>query len=427
MQEYLVGGAVRDQLLKIEGADRDHVVVGSTPQEMLSLGFTQVGNDFPVFIHPKTGEEYALARTEKKQGHGYTGFICSFGKDVTLEEDLLRRDLTINAMAMDKSGQIIDPYGGLIDLNNRVLRHISPSFKEDPLRVLRVARFAAKLHYLGFYVADETLLLMQEMTQSGELSSLTPERVWIETQKALNTSDPHIFFIILKKVGALKVIFPEVDALFGVPGPKRWHPEIDSGIHTLMTLRRISLETSDPKTRFAMLCHDLGKALTPKNEWPHHRNHCALGVEPLKQLCKRLKVPKDYEELAYIVVFHHSYMHHLYRNGAEGIVNLLDKLDAWRRPQRIKPFVQCCKCDFLGRKGFENRPFPRADYFLAIFSLCLSVKAGEFISLGYTGKDIGSKMHEKRVELVKDFMKMLPQGEIDDSLNEMPPISEFKD
>ena len=199
MQEYLVGGAVRDQLLKIEGADRDHVVVGSTPQEMLSLGFTQVGNDFPVFIHPKTGEEYALARTEKKQGHGYTGFICSFGKDVTLEEDLLRRDLTINAMAMDKSGQIIDPYGGLIDLNNRVLRHISPSFKEDPLRVLRVARFAAKLHYLGFYVADETLLLMQEMTQSGELSSLTPERVWIETQKALNTSDPHIFFIILKK------------------------------------------------------------------------------------------------------------------------------------------------------------------------------------------------------------------------------------
>lgn len=427
MQEYLVGGAVRDQLLKIEGADRDHVVVGSTPQEMLSLGFTQVGNDFPVFIHPKTGEEYALARTEKKQGHGYTGFICSFGKDVTLEEDLLRRDLTINAMAMDKSGQIIDPYGGLIDLNNRVLRHISPSFKEDPLRVLRVARFAAKLHYLGFYIADETLLLMQEMTQSGELSSLTPERVWIETQKALNTSDPHIFFIILKKVGALKVIFPEVDALFGVPGPKRWHPEIDSGIHTLMTLRRISLETSDPKTRFAMLCHDLGKALTPKNEWPHHRNHCALGVEPLKQLCKRLKVPKDYEELAYIVVFHHSYMHHLYRNGAEGIVNLLDKLDAWRRPQRIKPFVQCCKCDFLGRKGFENRPFPRADYFLAIFSLCLSVKAGEFISLGYTGKDIGIKMHEKRVELVKDFMKMLPQGEIDDSLNEMPPISEFKD
>lgn len=427
MQEYLVGGAVRDQLLKIEGADRDHVVVGSTPQEMLSLGFTQVGNDFPVFIHPKTGEEYALARTEKKQGHGYTGFICSFGKDVTLEEDLLRRDLTINAMAMDKSGQIIDPYGGLIDLNNRVLRHISPSFKEDPLRVLRVARFAAKLHYLGFYVADETLLLMQEMTQSGELSSLTPERVWIETQKALNTSDPHIFFIILKKVGALKVIFPEVDALFGVPGPKRWHPEIDSGIHTLMTLRRISLETSDPKTRFAMLCHDLGKALTPKNEWPHHRNHCALGVEPLKQLCKRLKVPKDYEELAYIVVFHHSYMHHLYRNGAEGIVNLLDKLDAWRRPQRIKPFVQCCKCDFLGRKGFENRPFPRADYFLAIFSLCLSVKASEFISLGYTGKDIGIKMHEKRVELVKDFMKMLPQGEIDDSLNEMPPISEFKD
>lgn len=427
MQEYLVGGAVRDQLLKIEGADRDHVVVGSTPQEMLSLGFTQVGNDFPVFIHPKTGEEYALARTEKKQGHGYTGFICSFGKDVTLEDDLLRRDLTINAMAMDKSGQIIDPYGGLIDLNNRVLRHISPSFKEDPLRVLRVARFAAKLHYLGFYVADETLLLMQEMTQSGELSSLTPERVWIETQKALNTSDPHIFFIILKKVGALKVIFPEVDALFGVPGPKRWHPEIDSGIHTLMTLRRISLETSDPKTRFAMLCHDLGKALTPKNEWPHHRNHCALGVEPLKQLCKRLKVPKDYEELAYIVVFHHSYMHHLYRNGAEGIVNLLDKLDAWRRPQRIKPFVQCCKCDFLGRKGFENRPFPRADYFLAIFSLCLSVKASEFISLGYTGKDIGIKMHEKRVELVKDFMKMLPQGEIDDSLNEMPPISEFKD
>ncbi|WP_286035539.1 multifunctional CCA addition/repair protein [Succinatimonas hippei] len=427
MQEYLVGGAIRDQLLKIDGADRDHVVVGSTPQEMLALGFTQVGNDFPVFIHPKTGEEYALARTEKKQGHGYTGFVCSFDKDVTLEEDLQRRDLTINAMAMDKNGKIIDPYGGQNDLNNRILRHVSPSFIEDPLRVLRVARFAAKLHYLGFYIADETISLMKEITESGELSSLTPERIWIETQKALNTSDPQIFFIILRKIGALKIIFPEVDALFGVPGPKRWHPEIDSGIHTFMTLRRISLETSDPKTRFAMLCHDLGKALTPKNEWPHHHNHCALGVEPLKQLCKRLKVPKDYEELAYIVVFHHSYMHHLYRNGAEGIVNLLDELDAWRRPQRIKPFVQCCKCDFLGRKGFENRPFPRADYFLAIFSLCLSVKAGEFISQGCTGKDIGIKMHEKRVTLVKEFMKMLPQGEIDDSLNEMPPISEFKD
>ena len=426
MHAYLVGGAVRDQLLGIEGADKDYVVTGASPEEMLALGYTQVGHDFPVFLHPKTHEEYALARTERKQGHGYTGFICDFDKSVTLEEDLKRRDLTINAIALDDKGQLIDPYLGLDDLNNRILRHVSPAFVEDPLRVLRVARFAAKFHYLGFHVAKETLDLMKQMVDSGELATLTPERVWIEIEKALNTTNPEIFFELLRYTGALKVVLPEVDNLFGVPGPKRWHPEIDSGLHTIMTVRRISLETTDPKTRFAMLCHDLGKALTPKEEWPHHRHHNELGIKPLKELCARLKVPKDYEEFAAMVVYYHSFMHHLYRNGPEGIVDLLNNLDAWRRPYRIKPFVQCCKCDFLGRKGFENRPFPRADYLLAMFSLCLTVNAQEFIQQGFSGKEIGNKMYEKRVALIREFFNMLPKGEIDDSLNEMPPIADLK-
>ncbi len=421
MKIYKVGGAVRDKLLGIDSSDTDYVVVGSDEKSMLDAGFAKVGHDFPVFLHPTTHEEYALARTERKNGQGYFGFICSFDPSVTLEEDLIRRDLTINAMAEDEHGNIIDPYGGQNDLKDHLLRHVSSAFVEDPLRVLRVARFAAKLYHLGFHVADETLDLMRTMSESGELSSLTPERVWQELYKALNTRNPEIFIEVLRDCGALKEVLPEVDALYGVPGPKRWHPEIDSGVHTCLTLARVSAETEDPMIRFAMLCHDLGKGKTPVTEWPHHRLHHILGVEPLKAMCARIRVPKQYEEFAYKVVRYHSDMHHVYRNGPEGIVKLLDNLDAWRRPELIKPWVLCCKCDFLGRLGFSNRPFPRADYFLGIFALLRNVKAKPFVEAGFKGPQINEQMHKKRVELTAEYLKTLPKTELDDSANEMPP------
>ncbi len=430
MQFYLVGGAVRDKLLGIPVHDRDYVVVGATAQELLNQGFIQAGHDFPVFLHPKTHEEYALARTERKNGHGYHGFSVDFNPNVTLKEDLIRRDLTINAMAMDETGKIIDPFNGLEDLKNRVLRHVSDAFVEDPLRVLRVARFAAKLYQEGFEIAPETLELMRKISLSGELLDLTPERIWLELQKALLTPNPEIFIKTLRQCEALKDVLPEVNALYGIPGPKRWHPEIDSGIHTCMTIHRICAETDNPITRFAMLCHDLGKGLTSKKVLPHHFLHNEQGIEPLKQMCKRLHVPREYEDFAYMVVLYHSEMHHLYRKGPEGIVDLLTKLDACRRPERIKPWVLCCKCDFLGRKGFENRPFPRADYFLGMFSLCTTVKAAEFVALGYKGKDIAEKIREKRIKLIEDYFKILPKDEINDHSNEMPaqlPQSKFKE
>ncbi len=421
MQVYLVGGAVRDRLLNLDGADNDYVVVGSTIEQMLSLGYQQVGQDFPVFLHPETKEEYALARTERKSGHGYKGFAFSFNENTTLEEDLLRRDLTINAIAQDENGNLIDPYHGLDDLKNKVLRHVSPAFVEDPLRVLRVARFAARFHHLGFKVAPETLELMKEITRSGELEALTPERVWIELHKSLKTNNPEVFIEILHYVGALQVVLPEVEKLSGVPGPKRWHPEIDTLVHTMMTLHRIALESKDPVARFAMLCHDLGKGLTPKELWPHHKDHNVTGLEPLEQLCKRLKVPNEYHDFAKIVVYYHTYIHYLYKDGAHGIVTLLDHLDAWRRPERIKPWILCCKCDFLGRKGFENRPFPRADYLNEMFVICQTVTAKEFVAQGLKGIAIKQAMFERRVELIDTFLKTIPRTEIDNSANSQPP------
>lgn len=427
MHIYLVGGAVRDLLLGFPSVDRDYVVVGSTPEEMRSLGYQQVGHDFPVFLHPKTKEEYALARTERKSGHGYHGFICDFSPNTTLEEDLERRDLTINAIAMDENKHLVDPYHGIDDLNAKILRHVSPAFVEDPLRVLRVARFAARFHHLGFKVAPETLELMKEISSSGELETLTPERVWIEMQKALCTPNPEIFFEILHHVEALGVVLPEVEKLSGVPGPARWHPEIDTLVHTMMTLHRIAQELNDPIARFGMLCHDLGKGLTPKENWPHHKNHNVLGLVPLESLCKRLKVPKEYYEFARIVVYHHSFVHHLYRKGAEGIVQLFDELDAWRRPERIKPWVLCCKCDFLGRKGFENRPFPRAEYLMEMFAICRTVTAKEFVQQGLQGLAIKDAIFKRRVELLNTFMQTLPQTEIDDLANSLPAAESYRD
>lgn len=424
MHTYLVGGAVRDELLGIESQDKDYVVVGATKEQMLANGFSQVGKDFPVFLHPKTHCEYALARTEAKKGTGYTGFICDFSPDISLTEDLKRRDLTINAIAKDEAtNTYIDPFNGIGDLQNKVLRHVSDAFVEDPLRVLRLCRFAAKLHHLGFSVASETIDLMRNMVLSGEIETLTPERVFTEIEKALDTTTPTVFFDLLHKLGALHYIMPEVEALFGVPGPRAWHPEIDSLIHTFMALDRISSYTEDKVTRFAVLCHDLGKALTPKELWPHHPNHGPLGVGPLKAMCKRLKVPKAYEEFAILVEKYHSRMHHLYKDGPEGIVKLFEDLDGYRRPERIKPFALCTKADFLGRKGFENRPFPRSDYFLAMFSLTTTVKAQEFVEKGLKGLEIKKAMHDRRVNLIKGFLEILPKSEIDDSANKLPPAS----
>lgn len=422
MQIYLVGGAVRDRLLGLECEDKDYVVVGANADEMLSLGYTQVGSQFPVFLHPDTHAEYALARTERKSGLGYKGFICDFSPDVSLDDDLIRRDLTINAIAYDEANDTyIDPTGGLYDLKNRVLRHISPAFCEDPLRILRVCRFAAKLHGFGFKIAQQTLDLMQSMTQSGELATLTPERVFLEIEKALNTPSPAVFFYLLHSIGALEYIMPELEALHGVPGPKKWHPEIDSFVHTMMALDRISYYSEDSVTRFAVLCHDLGKALTPKELWPHHPDHGPHGIGPLKTMCARLKVPRAYEDFASVVVYYHSFIHHLYDKGAEGIVSHFEDLDGYRRPERIKPFALCCKADFLGRKGFENRPFPRSDYFLAMFSLTNTVKAAEFVAQGLKGPAIKEAMHQKRVELVTEFLKILPKTELDGSANALPP------
>ncbi len=425
MHIYLVGGAVRDELLGLNAADKDYVVVGADIKTMLNLGYKQVGLDFPVFLHPKTNEEYALARTEVKKGQGYKGFSFDFNKNVSLVEDLKRRDITINAIAKDiETNEIIDPYKGQDDLNNKIIRHVSDAFIEDPLRVLRVARFAAKLHSLHFSVAHETIELMTKIADSGELKTLTPERIWMEIEKALKTPSPAVFFHILHKTHALKEVLPELDALYGVPGPKRWHPEIDSFIHTLMTLDRISHDTEDPVTRFAMLCHDLGKGLTPPELYPHHPLHNVRGLNPLRDLCKRLKVPKAYEDFAKIVVFNHSYMHHLYKNGAASIVDLFNALDAYRRPERVKPFALCCRADFLGRKGFENRPFPRYEYFLAMFSLTYhNINVKEFIDKGLKGEEIKKAIYNRRVELIQQFMQDMPKNELNDSNNEEAPAS----
>lgn len=419
MQVYLVGGAVRDELLGIKSKDRDYVVVGARPEDLLALHYQQVGKDFPVFLHPITHEEYALARTERKSGRGYTGFICDFSPNITLEEDLKRRDLTINAIAKDENGRIIDPLGGTDDLHAKVLRHITGAFEEDPLRVLRAARFLAKLYHLGFNIADETLSLMRRMTASGELSSLTPERVFMEIEKALMTQHPEVFFYTLHEIGALKIILPEVDALFGVPGPARWHPEIDSGVHTMMTVEAVSKLTDDPKTRFAMLMHDIGKALTPRSQWPHHQHHNERGLIPLKELCLRLRVPSDYADLAHMVVLYHNDFHDLSAGGAEGIVRLFEAIDAYRRPNRVLSYLYCCKADFLGRKGFEHMPFPRFETALEMFEITKKVSAAEFVKAGLTGPAISEAVHNRRVMIIDEYIRTLPEGLLADK---KPPV-----
>ncbi|WP_114786986.1 multifunctional CCA addition/repair protein [Vibrio tetraodonis] len=401
MQIFLVGGAVRDKFLNIEVHDQDWVVVGTTPEVLISKGFSAVGKDFPVFLHPKTKQEYALARTERKTGAGYKGFDCYFSPDVTIEDDLLRRDLTINAMALDDKGKLIDPYGGQKDLNNRVLRHVSSAFTEDPLRVLRVARFAAKLHHLGFSIADETQDLMKQIVASKELEHLTAERVWQEWHKSLSTQDPQVFLSVLRDCGALKVILPELDCLFGVPQPEKWHPEIDTGIHNLMVAKQAAILTPSTKVRFAAQMHDLGKGVTPKNEWPSHKMHCHTGQSIIKQLCDRLRVPNDYRELALIVCKQHSNVHRAEELRAETLLKVLNSFDVWRKPERLDEVLVACMADSRGRTGYENIEYPQKAIFEQAYHAALSVKAQDIIKDGYQGADIRLEMDKRKVEAIK--------------------------
>ncbi|WP_028868962.1 multifunctional CCA addition/repair protein [Psychromonas arctica] len=403
MRVFLVGGAVRDQLLGLEVKDRDFVVINSTPEHMLTQGFNQVGKDFPVFLHPKTGEEYALARTERKQGIGYTGFSCYAGQDVSLEDDLARRDLTINAIAQSADQKLIDPYGGQQDLERKTLRHISPAFSEDPLRVLRVARFAARFAKLGFSIAEETQQLMANIAKSGELQSLSPERIWTETEKALQTDSPQTYFQVLRDCGALAALFPEVDNLYGVPAPKRWHPEIDTGIHTLMVVEQAALLSDSVAFRFACLVHDLGKALTPESEWPSHKGHGMKGLSVIKKFCKRLKIPNDCRDLALLVSEHHTNIHSAFELRASTMVGIMDKCDAWRKPERFQQMLQCCVADSKGRTGFELLPYPTADYMWQAFQQALKVDIQAIIKAGFQGVEIRHKLNEQRIQKVQAF------------------------
>ncbi|MUK65989.1 multifunctional CCA addition/repair protein [Aliivibrio fischeri] len=406
MKIYLVGGAVRDSLLNIDVKDKDWVVVGSTPQKMDSLGYQTVGQDFPVFLHPKTKEEYALARTERKSGQGYKGFTCYAEPDVTLEEDLLRRDLTINAIAQADNGELIDPYNGQQDIIDRTLRHVSDAFTEDPLRVLRVARFAARFHHLGFTVAPETMHLMKVLVDSGELSHLTAERVWQEWQKSLSSQHPEIFLSTLKECGALAIVLPELNALFGVPQPEKWHPEIDTGIHTLMVAQQAALLSQDLPTRFAAQVHDLGKGVTPESEWPSHKLHCHTGIKLIKRLCDRVRVPNDYRDLALLVCEHHSNIHRAAELRAQTFIKIFDKMDVWRKPERLAPILLCCQADHAGRLGLETQPYPQKKRFEAAFDAAKNVEVKDVVAAGFKGPKIREELSKRRIEAVKDKLNI---------------------
>ncbi|UUE09203.1 multifunctional CCA addition/repair protein [Dickeya zeae] len=403
MKIYLVGGAVRDGLLGRPVTERDWVVVGATPEMLLEQGYQQVGRDFPVFLHPETKEEYALARTERKSGNGYTGFICQATPNITLEDDLLRRDLTINAIAQAENGQLIDPYGGQRDLQNRLLRHVSPAFSEDPLRVLRVARFAARYAHLGFQIAEETLILMQTMTRNGELDFLTPERVWKETEKALGTQDPQVYFQVLRDCGALAVLFPEVDRLYGVPAPAQWHPEIDTGIHVMMSLAMAARLSPALDVRFATLCHDLGKGLTPPELWPRHHGHGAAGVPLVEALCQRLRVPNALRDLACLVTEYHDLIHTVQILQPKTLLKLFDAIDVWRKPQRLEQLILASEADARGRAGLEQQPYPQGDYLRDAFAVASQITSAEVVADGFQHAAIREELQRRRHHALEEW------------------------
>jgi tRNA nucleotidyltransferase (CCA-adding enzyme) len=404
MHIYLVGGAVRDGLLGRPVVDRDFVVVGSTPEAMRSLGYRPVGKDFPVFLHPETGEEHALARTERKSGHGYRGFEVHSDAAVTLERDLARRDLTINAIARDADGTLTDPFGGVRDIEARVLRHVSPAFVEDPLRVLRVARFAARFAPLGFTVAEETMALMRQMVEAGEVDHLVAERVWTETRRALGVAQPSAFVRVLRACGALAVLLPEVDALYGVPQRAEFHPEVDTGVHLELVLDMAAkLAPGDDVVGFCALTHDLGKALTPTAELPRHVGHEHRGLAPLRELTARLKVPTEHAALAELVCREHLNAHRALELKPATVLKLLTALDALRRPERLERFLAACIADKRGRLGHENDAYPQADYLRAARAAIVAIKAQPFVERGLSGPAVGEAMDKARVRAIKEL------------------------
>jgi len=404
MQVYLVGGAVRDELLGLPVKERDWCVVGATPTQMLDMGYKPVGKDFPVFLHPETSEEYALARTERKTAAGYQGFSFNTSPDVSIEDDLSRRDLTINAIARDADGNLIDPHNGARDIDERSLRHVSDAFVEDPVRILRAAKFAARFHDLGFRIADETRTLMLDIVADGEADALVPDRVWKETEEALAGPSARVFFETLRECGALQVVFPEIDALFGIPQPEKWHPEIDTGLHTMMVLEQACKLSEDVDMRFAALVHDLGKASTDKSYWPKHRNHEQHSVDLIKKLAERLPLPKNCRELAIIVAEFHTHCHRAFELRDATVLKVLERSDAFRRPDRFEKFLLACEADARGRTGLEDREYPQVDMFRAANEAAAKVDAGQ-IAAAHDESNIRDAIRNARISAIRQARK----------------------
>lgn len=403
MQIFKVGGCVRDKLLGRVPTDIDYVVVGSSIKEMLDAGYTRVGKDFPVFLHPTTHDEYALARTEKKSGTGYNGFITAFTPDVTLVEDLMRRDLTINSIAEDSAGNLIDPYNGLADIKNKVIRHTSAAFVDDPVRVLRVARFYSRYANIGFTVADETKLLMQQIANSGELDTLTSERVLAEIYKALGTDHPEKFFEILHETGALACVLPELDALWGIPQPVQHHPEIDTGVHTMMVLQQAVKESDDVAVRLAALFHDLGKGVTPVDKWPSHHDHEELGIAVIAKVVDRLRIPKEHASLCTLASKVHLNVHRLAELTPKVIVRVMQEIDIYRKPHRIIQLATICKCDARGRTGLEDRDYPSYDRFIELATALRTIDISDLITLKMEPLQFKEAIHVRRINTVKSI------------------------
>ncbi|GMR00711.1 MAG: fused tRNA nucleotidyltransferase/2',3'-cyclic phosphodiesterase/2' nucleotidase/phosphatase Cca [Gammaproteobacteria bacterium] len=403
MKTYLVGGAVRDEILGYPFKEKDWVVVGATVDDMIAAGYQQVGKDFPVFLHPESKEEYALARTERKTAAGYKGFDVHASPDVTLEDDLVRRDLTINAIAKDENGEYIDPYHGIPDIKNKILRHVSDAFLEDPVRILRIARFMARYAHLNFSIADETRGLMKEMVSAGEIDALVPERVWQEMQKALTEKTPTAFITTLRDCGALEKILPELDCLFGVPQPEEHHPEIDTGVHTLMVLEQACLLSKAGDVRFAALVHDLGKGTTPQQEWPRHINHEARGADVVKKVCQRLRIPNEYRDLAERTARFHLHYHRALELKPATVVKTLEQLDAYRKPERFEKFLLASEADARGRTGYENKDFPQGNYFRQALTVTKNIDIGKLRSLGFENLALANKIKEVRTEAITEL------------------------
>ena len=400
MQVYLVGGAVRDEQLGLPVNERDWCVVGATPNQLIDDGYKPVGKDFPVFLHPESNEEYALARTERKTAAGYHGFAFETSPDVTIEEDLSRRDLTMNAMAKDGNGKLIDPFGGKQDIEKRVIRHVSDAFVEDPVRILRAAKFAARFSHLGFRIAPETRDLMRQMVDDGEADALVPDRVWKETEAALRGPNPRMFFESLRACRALKVLYPEIDALFGIPQPAKWHPEIDTGLHTMMVLEQAEKLSNAVEVRFAALVHDLGKATTRQSDLPSHPGHEKRGIKIIKSMADRLPVPRACRDLALLVAEYHSHCHRVAELRDSTVVKVFEKTDAFRRPERFEHFLIACEADARGRTRFENRDYPQSGLLREALAAAAAIDSGA-IAEKHANKDIPDAIRRARVAAVK--------------------------